>query len=67
MRELNKRIAQDPALGEGYVIGHSYFCTDDANPEEIVKYEIGPTLREYWFDDPDKAEKEIAALLESVR
>ena len=67
VRELNKRIAQDPALGEGYVIGHSYFCTDDANPEEIVKYEIGPTLREYWFDDPDKAEKEIAALLESVR
>ena len=64
---LNKHIVEDPALGEGYVVGHSYFCTDDADPEEIVKYEIGPTLREYWFDDPDKAQREIDALSESVK
>lgn len=67
VRALNDRIAADPALGDGYVIGHSYFCANGADAEEIVKFDLAPTLKEYWFDDTGKAEGEINALLESVK
>ncbi len=63
--QLNKTIENDPSLGKGFLIGHSYFCNlDDENPEEldnqlysIVQYDIIPTLEEYWFDAPDKVTK----------
>ena len=64
---LNDRIAADPALGDGYVIGHSYFCANGADAEEIVKFDLAPTLKEYWFDDTGKAEGEIKTLLESAK
>lgn len=59
--ELNTEITED--LGKGFCIGHSYFCNLDNLKEgitieerlkEIVKYEIIPMLREYWFDNSDK-------------
>ena len=58
---LNETIAADPSLGSGFRIGHSYFCgKGDAVPKasEIVKYEIGPILDEYWFDNAEKAKDE---------
>lgn len=67
VRALNDRIAADPALGDGYVIGHSYFCANGADAEEIVKFDLAPTLKEYWFDDMGKAEGEIKELRESVK
>ena len=67
VRALNDRIAADPALGDGYVIGHSYFCANGADAEEIVKFDLAPTLKEYWFDDTGKAEGEIKTLLESAK
>ena len=57
---MNKAIADDPALGSGFRIGHSYLCLqkDEVFSEEwlhsVVEYDIIPTLREYWFDDQDK-------------
>ncbi len=53
---LNVAIARDASLGEGFCIGHSYFCglkavTDQAL-SNIVEYEIIPLLKEYWFDEP---------------
>lgn len=55
---LNDAIAADGALGEGYKIGHSYFCNfSDAGEtrlSNIVEYEIIPLLKEYWFDEPAK-------------
>ena len=61
--ELNKRIAEDPALGPGFRIGHSYLCLKD-NEEysdewlySVVVYDILPTLDEYWFDDRAKYEE----------
>ncbi len=69
MKELNVVISNDRNLGEGFRIGHSFFSypLDGKTPEEafrdIVKFEIGPLLREYWFDNIDKAESEIKALL----
>lgn len=55
VRELNRAILKDPALGTGFRIGHSYFCNQQECTEEwmkaVVYYDILPTLREYWFDD----------------
>lgn len=55
IRELNRVILKDPALGPGFRIGHSYFCNQQECTEEwmkaVVYYDILPTLREYWFDD----------------
>jgi len=51
-------------LGEGFCIGHSYFCgldeleKDDLRIEtvlsRIIKFELIPLLKEYWFDEPNK-------------
>jgi hypothetical protein len=70
LTRLNERIAQDAALGEGFCIGHSYFCHAGSGPADegwygrIVRTEIAPLLREYWFDDQKRASEEVARLLE---
>ena len=55
---LNQEINEDLSLGEGFEIGHSYFCNykniNDKDVEMIIKYEILPLLEEYWFDNTDK-------------
>lgn len=57
IKELNNEIADDPSLGKGFCIGHSYFCglqTDECTQElleGIVEYDILPMLSEYWFDN----------------
>lgn len=54
---LNDKIAADESLGEGFCIGHSYFCNlkpesvDNDLLSSIVEYEIIPLLKEYWFDE----------------
>lgn len=58
IEELNDKIATDPSLGEGFCIGHSYFCgissIGDRTLSNIVEYEMIPLLKEYWYDDPIK-------------
>ncbi|MGG5461184.1 AAA family ATPase [Clostridium sp. B9] len=64
--EVNKEIESDRTLGKGFRIGHSYFCNYEDNDnwyEEIIRYEIDPLLREYWFDEEDKADNYIEDLL----
>ena len=61
IKSLNKEINDDPTLGPGFMIGHSYFCglknTDKKEViESIVKYDIVPLIKEYWFDDDSKVE-----------
>lgn len=56
VKELNTVIAQDPSLGMGFCIGHSYFCTPQQSSTAqwlhgIVEYDLLPTLAEYWFDN----------------
>lgn len=59
VKNLNNKIKEDEALGEGFCIGHSYFCNlkqDDINENElsyIVEYELIPLIKEYWFDEPE--------------
>lgn len=58
VESLNKVIAADESLGEGFCIGHSYFCNlksetiDDEWFFNVVEYELIPLLKEYWFDEP---------------
>lgn len=58
IQNLNDAITQDDMLGDGFVIGHSYFCmketVDDAWLFAMVEYECIPLLEEYWFDEPEK-------------
>ncbi len=70
VKALNRDIASDPSLGSGFRIGHSYFCklegTDKARLSRIVTYEIFPLLREYWIDEPSRAEEWYARLQAAV-
>ena len=65
---LNKEISDDSSLGDGFTIGHSYFCVDvpitDKVYREIIEYDIKPILFEYWFDDKNKAEQKVKELLD---
>ena len=55
VKKLNEAIRDDASLGEGFCIGHSYFCNlkevSDSALKNIVEYELLPLLNEYWFDD----------------
>ena len=68
--KLNEKIKSDKNLGEGFQIGHSFFCSNKNNKPEnewfkdIVKYEIEPLLEEYWFDDIEKFKTEVNLLLD---
>lgn len=70
VKELNKEIADDDNLGEGFKIGHSYFCTDEDITDEwindVIEYEIKPLISEYWFDEPKKVKKQIHELKEKI-
>jgi 5-methylcytosine-specific restriction protein B len=60
VENLNTAISADESLGDGFCIGHSYFCNlsadsiDEQTLYGIVEYELIPLLREYWFDEPLK-------------
>lgn len=68
---LNEQIASDTAnLGPGFRIGHSYFCDfpkegkpDRSWYEQVVRGDIEPMLREYYFDNPGKAQQQVDKLL----
>lgn len=61
IKQLNLAIKSDETLGEGFCIGHSYFCDLDKSEtyewedalSRIVEFELIPLLNEYWFDDVD--------------
>lgn len=58
--KLNTQIKNDINLGEGFQIGHSYFCSNLDNEDEskwwneILNFELKPLLEEIWFDDSAK-------------
>ncbi|MBR1667137.1 MAG: AAA family ATPase [Bacteroidaceae bacterium] len=65
--KLNQVIKEDHSLGEGFCIGHSYFCNIEKNKNNdclrrIVEYEIIPMLQEYWFDNEGKYKEEAKKL-----
>lgn len=71
IREINGEIREDDSLGYGFEIGHSYFCckredVSDSWVRRVVKYDIIPTLREYWFDNEKKANDWIDKLTKVI-
>lgn len=71
VQSVNQSIEHDLNLGKGFHIGHSYFCQLDKleqwpSPEawylDIVNWELAPQLREYWFDNTERADDAIATL-----
>jgi 5-methylcytosine-specific restriction protein B len=71
MTRLNTQIREDPSLGENYEIGHSYFLPKGDNfaslekswYRSIIRTEIIPLLKEYWFDNPRKVQEIEKGLL----
>lgn len=65
---LNQDIADDPGLGRGFLVGHSYLSAEEASREDdlwlvsVVEDELVPLLEEYWFDQPERAAQWSAAL-----
>ena len=66
IQALNEAICSDDSLGNGFCIGHSYFCNQTEFSmewlENVVEYDIEPMLKEYWFDDIQKYESHISLL-----
>ena len=63
IKEVNKAIKNDSALGSGFEIGHSYFTSEDISiindewVKNVVEYEIIPLIEEYWFDNEAECSK----------
>ena len=70
LSNINDIIEKDKALGNGFSIGHSFFCPPEELSDfsswyrKVVKFEVAPLLSEYWLDDSDKVEAETEALLQ---
>lgn len=65
--ELNEKIANDSALGQGFCIGHSYLCNPESSIKSIVKYDLIPLIEEYWFDNESEQKQHIATLEELIK
>lgn len=70
--KLNAMIAEEPDLGDGFEVGHSYFCqtsTAAVRPHEwyvdILRSQIVPLLREYSAGDSGRLKKWLE-LVESL-
>lgn len=69
MTTLNNIINSDDSLGDGFEIGHSYFCSYKSGEHikwltNVFKYEIIPLIEEYWFDDQQLID-EYKSIIES--
>lgn len=73
VESLNNVISNDESLGDGFCIGHSYFCNllpdtiDDQVLSGIVEYELIPLLKEYWFDEPTKVKDWSSNLRSAIK
>jgi GTPase subunit of restriction endonuclease len=71
MSKLNQDIRDDPLLGENYELGHSFFLPKGDNfggldqnwYRRVMRTEIVPLLKEYWFDNPKQAKEAEKRLL----
>lgn len=66
IKVLNEIIRKDESLGQGFCIGHSYFCNQTEFSAEwlnnVIEYDIEPMLKEYWFDEVEKYKNQISIL-----
>lgn len=71
--ELNEAIANDPALGRGFEVGHSFLSKpsghatfDEKWLPSIVEDELIPLIEEYWFDEAGKVDEWSSRLRAAV-
>lgn len=70
LNSLNETISKDQLLGPNYRIGHSFFIPRREDLTSlgtdwylgVVRTDIAPLLREYWYDNIEEAEKAIQEL-----
>lgn len=71
MEEVNTEIIRDSVnLGKGYEVGHSYFVPTSETVvadeqkwfDRVIKWEIEPLLKEYWFDQEEKVNELLARI-----
>lgn len=65
--DLNRSIIEDPGLGAGFAVGHSYLTpprNSAASGQDVgawltsvVEDELVPLIEEYWFDEPNTADQ----------
>ena len=71
VQQLNEAIAGDESLGEGFCVGHSYFCTNVTINDEwlkaVVEFELIPLVKEYWFDELTKVRTWTNTLREVIK
>ena len=71
IEQLNDVIANDDSLGEGFCVGHSYFCTNATVTDDwmrsVIEFELIPLLKEYWFDEVAKVKDWSRTLREVVK
>ena len=71
VENLNEAIAMDESLGDGFCIGHSYFCNlkeaTDQSLSDIIEFELIPLLEEYWFDEPEKVKTWANSLRSAIK
>ena len=66
--KVNEKIKADSNLGEGFQIGHSYFCNFNNGVDEniwwqeIIDFELKPLLEEIWFDELSNVSEMIRLL-----
>ncbi|WP_375561654.1 AAA family ATPase [Bernardetia sp. OM2101] len=70
IQKVNQEIASDINLGEGFQIGHSYFCDYEKEKQEeniwfnqVLDFEIQPLLEEIWFDNNEKVNEMMKILV----
>lgn len=70
VKELNSAILEDKSLGDGFEIGHSYFCGQteitDQWLRQVVLYDIVPMISEYWFDNKKEIDRWQKVLIDSI-
>ena len=74
IENLNRTIVGDQNLGSSYEIGHSYFTPTTIQESEdfglwlrrVMANEVGPTLSEYWYDNPNRASEALDQFFKDV-
>jgi hypothetical protein len=72
MAVLNQVIAEDRDLGPGYRVGHSHVAAGGPVEDlaewwrDVVHGDIGPLLREMWFDRRKVADQHVERLLNLI-
>ncbi|MBC9955306.1 AAA family ATPase [Leucobacter sp. cx-42] len=69
---LNAQIAEDPSLGKAFRMGHAYFTPGNEATDlidwfrSVVRSSIEPQLAEYWYDNAQRADDAVNALLKEL-